>query len=88
MRFSGLALCSLSKVGRRRTAAEKAMSVYINDTWVYQYDNCWVAEAVAFSENGNHVTISSCHDSPELAHKKLIAGMKELRLVPADWDDE
>ncbi len=40
------------------------MSVYINDMWVYQQDPYWVAEPVAFSENGNHVTISSCHDSP------------------------
>ncbi len=67
---------------------EKAMSVYINDAWVQRHGRYWIAEAVAFSDNGNDVTISSCHDSPELAYKKLIAGMKELRLVPADWDDE
>jgi hypothetical protein len=64
------------------------MSVYINDAWIQQHGRYWIVEVVAFSENGNHVTISSCHDSPELAYKKLIAGMKELRLVPADWDDE
>jgi hypothetical protein len=46
-----------------------------------------MAKAVAFSENGNDVTISACHDSPELAYRRLIGGMKELRLVPADWDE-
>ena len=45
-----------------------------------------MAKAVAFSENGNDVTISACHDSPALAYQRLVAGMKELRLVPADWD--
>ncbi len=64
------------------------MSVYINETWIREHDCYWIAEAVAFSENGNHVTISSCPDSPELAYDRLIAGMKELRLVPSDQDDE
>ncbi len=68
--------------------AEKAMSVYINETWIREHDCYWIAEAVAFSENGNHVTISSCHDSPELSYDRLIAGMKELRLVLPDQDDE
>ena len=46
----------------------------------------WMARAVAFSEQGNDVTISACHESPELAYERLVAGMKELRVVPADWD--
>jgi hypothetical protein len=66
---------------------EKPMSVYINNTWVHRQGSHWIAEAIAFSENGNDVTISACHDSPQLAYKKLVAGMKELRLVPAEWDE-
>jgi hypothetical protein len=66
---------------------EKTMSLYINNTWVHEHGRHWIAKAVAFSENGNDVTISSCHDTPELAYKRLVAGMKELRLVPADWDE-
>ena len=66
---------------------EKPMSVYINDTWVHQQGCHWIAEAIAFSTNGNDVTISACHDSPELAYKRLIAGMKELRLLPSEWDE-
>jgi hypothetical protein len=63
------------------------MSVYINNTWVGEHGRYWVAKAIAFSEQGNDVTISACHDSPELAYKKLVAGMKELRLVAGDWDE-
>lgn len=67
---------------------EKPMSLYINDTWVHRQGCHWIAEAIAFSENGNNVTISACHDSPELAYRRLVTGMKELGLVPAEWWDE
>ena len=66
---------------------EKTMSMYINNTWVHQQGRCWIAKAVAFSENDNDVTISACHYSPELAYERLVAGMKELRLIPGDWDE-
>jgi hypothetical protein len=65
--------------------AQKAMNVYINDTWVQDEGRYWIAKAVAFSDNDNDVTISACHSSPELAYQRLISGMKELRLVPEDW---
>ena len=64
------------------------MSVYINSTWLHQQRGHWIARAEAFSENDNDVTISACHDSPELAYNKLLAGMGELRLLPADWDEK
>jgi hypothetical protein len=64
------------------------VSVYINSTWVHQQGGHWIAKAVAFSENDNDVTISACHDSPELAYNKLLAGIGELRLLPADWDEK
>ena len=61
------------------------MSLYVNKLWVREEGRYWMAEAIAFSENGNNVTLSACQDSPELAYKRLVAGMKELGLVPADW---
>jgi hypothetical protein len=64
------------------------VSVYINSTWVHQQGGHWIAKAVAFSENDNDVTISACHHSPELAYKKLLAGMGELRLLPVDWGEK
>ncbi len=66
---------------------KKAVNLYVDNLWVCQQGRYWLAKAVAFSENGNDITISACHDTPELAYKRLIAGMKELRLVPADWDE-
>jgi hypothetical protein len=68
-------------------AEKKTMSVYINNTWVHQQGRYWIAKAIAFSTNDNDVTISACHDSPERAYNKLVAGMKELQVVPADWDE-
>ena len=63
------------------------MSLYVNTLWVRQEGRYWIAEAIAFSENGNDVTLSSCHDSPELAYERLLAGMKELLLLPANCDE-
>ena len=64
------------------------VSVYINSTWFHQQGGHWIAKAVAFSENDNDATISACHDSPELPYNKLLAGMGELRLLPADWGEK
>jgi hypothetical protein len=66
---------------------KKTISLYINNTWVHQEGRNWIAKAVAFSENGNDVTISACDESPKLAYRKLVAGMKELRLLPEDWEE-
>jgi hypothetical protein len=66
---------------------KKTISVYVNNMWVRQQGRYWIAKAIAFSENGNDVTISACHESAELAYQRLVAGMKELQLVPADWDE-
>jgi hypothetical protein len=62
------------------------MSLYLNNMWVHQHGHYWIAKAVALSDNDNDVTISACHHSPELAYERLISGMKELRLIPADWN--
>lgn len=66
---------------------KKTVNLYVNNTWVHQQDRYWIARAVAFSENGNDVTISACDETPKLAYGKLVAGMKELRLVPEDWEE-
>jgi hypothetical protein len=66
--------------------SEKTISLYINNTWVHQHGRYWIAKAMAFSENDNDITISACHSSPQLAYERLIDGMKELRLLPADWE--
>jgi hypothetical protein len=69
------------------TEDKKTMSVYIDNMWVSKHGRYWIAKAVAFSKNDNDVTITACDHSPELAYKRLVAGMKELQLVPADWGE-
>ena len=66
---------------------KKPMSLYINNMWVHRHGRYWIAKAIAFSENGNDVTISACHSSPELAYRRLVDGMKELQLLPCEWDE-
>ena len=33
------------------------MEVYVNNDWTERYANSYIAEAIAWSENGNHATI-------------------------------
>jgi hypothetical protein len=44
--------------------SKRPMSLYVNNLWVRQEGRYWIAKAIAFSENGNDVTLSSCHDTP------------------------
>jgi hypothetical protein len=66
---------------------KRPMSLYVNNLWVRQEGRYWIAKAIAFSENGNDVTLSSCHDTPELAYERLVGGMQELLLLPANSDE-
>lgn len=60
------------------------MELYINPNWTQKYTNAHIAEAVAFSENGNHVTIYAVGVTAEQAETKLLEGLKELKLVPEE----
>ena len=33
------------------------MELYINNSWTERYGDSYIAEAIAWSENGNHATI-------------------------------
>jgi hypothetical protein len=59
------------------------MELYINDTWTACYENSYTAEAIAWSENGNHATIYATGGTAEEADTKLMSAMRELKLVPA-----
>ncbi len=61
---------------------QKIMELYINNTWTQCYDDVCVAEALAWSENGNHVTIYATGLSVDEAQSKLIKGLSELKLTP------
>ncbi len=63
-------------------AQENIMELYTNGSWTQCYDNVYVAEALAWSENGNHLTIYATGISADEAQAKLTGGLGELKLIP------
>ena len=62
-------------------AQEKTMELYTNSAWTQRCDDVYVAEALAWSENGNHVTIYATGISADEAQTKLTGGLGELKLI-------
>jgi hypothetical protein len=58
------------------------MELYINNHWTKLYENAYVAEAIAWSETGNHATIYTLGITAEEAETKLMGALRELQLVP------
>jgi hypothetical protein len=58
------------------------MELYVNSTWTECYANAYIAEAIAWSENGNHATISTTGITAEEADAKLQGALRELNLLP------
>ncbi len=58
------------------------MELYVNNKWTECYGNSYVAEAIAWSENGNHASIYAQGATAEEADSKLMAALRELKLVP------
>ena len=58
------------------------MELYINTNWTESYANAYIAEAIAWSENGNHASISTTGITAEEADAKLVGALRELNLLP------
>jgi hypothetical protein len=58
------------------------MELYTNTNWTGCYANAYIAEAIAWSENGNHATISTTGSTAEEANAKLQGALGELNLLP------
>jgi hypothetical protein len=58
------------------------MELYINSNWTECYENSYIAEAIAWSDNGNHATIYSIGNTSEEADAKLVDALRELKLLP------
>jgi hypothetical protein len=58
------------------------MELYVNSDWTKRYENAYIAEAIAWSENGNHATIFTVGLTAEEADAKLMSALRELKLVP------
>jgi hypothetical protein len=65
------------------------MELYINRNWTERHANAYIAEAIAWSETGNHATIYSAGITAEEADAKLVGALRELNLMPeAPMTDE
>ena len=58
------------------------MELFINNAWTECYGDVYVAEAIAWSENGNHVTIYATGITAAEADTKLVRALRELNLLP------
>jgi hypothetical protein len=58
------------------------MELYINDIWTERYADTYIAEAVAWSDNGNHATIYATGTTAQEANAKLEGALRELKLLP------
>jgi hypothetical protein len=57
------------------------VELYINTNWTGSCANIYIAEAIAWSENGNHATISTTGSTAEEANAKLVGALSELNLL-------
>jgi hypothetical protein len=65
------------------TKESKKMELYLNSSWTESCGNSYyVAEAIAWSENGNHATICATGRTADEADTKLLSALGELKLVP------
>jgi hypothetical protein len=60
----------------------RQMELYVNNNWTERYANAYIAEAIAWSENGNHATIYAVGITAEEADAKLMGALRELKLTP------
>jgi len=60
----------------------RQMELYINNRWTECYGNSYIAEAIAWSETGNHASIYTTGVTAEEANAKLMNALRELDLIP------
>ena len=58
------------------------MDLYVNAKWTECYGNSYIAEAIAWSENGNHASIYTMGGTAEEADTKLMDALREFKLIP------
>ena len=58
------------------------MELYVNNNWTERYTNSYIAEAIMWSENGNHAAIYTTGKTAKEADDKLRGALRELKLIP------
>jgi hypothetical protein len=57
------------------------MELYVNNRWIGCYGDSYIAEAIAWSEKGNHATIYTTGATAKEADAKLMGALHELKLI-------
>jgi hypothetical protein len=57
------------------------MELYINNSWTESYESGYLAEAIAWSENGNHATIYATGSTADEANTRLMNALRELKVL-------
>jgi hypothetical protein len=60
----------------------RRMEMYINNSWTKRCGNAHIAEAIGWSESGNHASIYILGLTAEKANTKLVDALGELKLIP------
>ena len=58
------------------------MELYINNSWTEICPSGYLAEAIAWSENGNHATIYAMGSTADAADTNLMNALRELKVLP------
>ena len=59
------------------------MELYVNSKWTECHAIAYyIAEAIAWSENGNHAAIYTTGKTAKEADDKLMSALRELKLMP------
>jgi hypothetical protein len=61
---------------------EAKMELYINSSWTEHHAGTYLAQAIVFSEHGNHATIYATGITADEANTKLMGALRELKLLP------
>jgi precorrin-6B methylase 2 len=57
------------------------MKLYVNNSWTQICASGYLAEAIAWSENGNHATIYAMGSTADEADTKLMNALRELKVL-------
>ena len=58
------------------------MELYVNNSWTKICSSGYVAEAIAYSENGNHATTYAVGSTADEAETRLMNALCELKVLP------
>jgi hypothetical protein len=58
------------------------VELYVNTKWTECYGNSYIAEAIAWFEDGDHAEIYTMGGTAEEADAKLVGALRELNLIP------